>query len=128
LPIDNNPVENSIRPIAVGKKNWLFAGSEPAGAPSKIFQAAIALMCGARAGCAPYQESYRISGCSQMHHQFPGAGDPAGTAQGGMIGKLHIGHLCYFPTQRKSGTDDHFARIGTHCWTLCRVERQVTDA
>ena len=31
LPIDNNPVENSIRPIAIGKKNWLFAGSERAG-------------------------------------------------------------------------------------------------
>jgi hypothetical protein len=25
LPIDNNPVE-VIRPIATGKKNWLFAG------------------------------------------------------------------------------------------------------
>jgi transposase len=31
LPIDNNPVENVIRPIAIGKKNWLFAGSERAG-------------------------------------------------------------------------------------------------
>ena len=31
LPIDNNPVGNAIRPIAVGKKNWLFAGSERAG-------------------------------------------------------------------------------------------------
>jgi hypothetical protein len=31
LPIDNNSVENSIRPIAIGKKNWLFAGSERAG-------------------------------------------------------------------------------------------------
>lgn len=30
-PIDNNPVENTIRPIALGKKNWLFAGSERAG-------------------------------------------------------------------------------------------------
>ena len=30
-PIDNNPVENNIRPIAIGKKNWLFAGSERAG-------------------------------------------------------------------------------------------------
>ncbi len=28
LPIDNNPVENAIRPIAIGKKNWLFTGSE----------------------------------------------------------------------------------------------------
>ncbi len=31
LPIDNNPVENAVRPIALGKKNWLFAGSERAG-------------------------------------------------------------------------------------------------
>ena len=29
-PIDNNPLENNIRPIAIGRKNWLFAGSEPA--------------------------------------------------------------------------------------------------
>jgi hypothetical protein len=28
LPIDNNPVENTIRSIAPGKKNGLFAGSE----------------------------------------------------------------------------------------------------
>jgi transposase len=30
-PIDNNPVENAIRPIALGRRNWLFAGSETAG-------------------------------------------------------------------------------------------------
>ncbi len=30
LPIDNNPFENAIRPIAIGKKNWLFTGSERA--------------------------------------------------------------------------------------------------
>ena len=30
-PIDNNPVENAIRPIALGRKNWLHVGSEPAG-------------------------------------------------------------------------------------------------
>ena len=29
-PIDNNPIENAVRPIAVGRKNWLFAGSETA--------------------------------------------------------------------------------------------------
>jgi transposase len=27
LTLTNNPVENAIRPIAPGKKNWLFAGS-----------------------------------------------------------------------------------------------------
>jgi hypothetical protein len=29
--IDDNLVENSIRPVCVGKKNWLFFGSEEAG-------------------------------------------------------------------------------------------------
>ena len=27
LPLDNNLVENTIRPVALGRKNWLFAGS-----------------------------------------------------------------------------------------------------
>ena len=31
LPIDNNWAENQIRPIAIGRKNWLFAGSLRAG-------------------------------------------------------------------------------------------------
>lgn len=30
LHIDNNPVENTIRPIALGRKNYLFAGSHEA--------------------------------------------------------------------------------------------------
>jgi transposase len=31
IPIDNNWVENQIRPVALGRKNWLFAGSLRAG-------------------------------------------------------------------------------------------------
>ena len=31
LPIDNNSIENQIRPIAIGRNNWLFAGSLRAG-------------------------------------------------------------------------------------------------
>ena len=31
LPVDNNWIENQIRPIAVGRGNWLFAGSLRAG-------------------------------------------------------------------------------------------------
>ena len=38
LPIDNNPLENSIRPIAIGKKNGLFAGSERAGQRAAAIQ------------------------------------------------------------------------------------------
>ena len=33
---DNNLVENAIRPTAVGKKNWLFFGSEEAGQRSAV--------------------------------------------------------------------------------------------
>jgi hypothetical protein len=31
LEIDNNIAELAIRPIAIGRKNWLFAGSEAGG-------------------------------------------------------------------------------------------------
>lgn len=41
-PIDNNPVENAIRPIAIGKKNWLFAGSERAGYRAATIQSLFA--------------------------------------------------------------------------------------
>ena len=42
LPIDNNPVENMIRPIAVGKKNWMFTGSERAGRRAAAIQSLLA--------------------------------------------------------------------------------------
>ncbi|MCX8566575.1 MAG: Transposase [Glomeribacter sp. 1016415] len=42
LPIDNNPVENAIRPIALGKKNWLFTGSERAGCRAASIQSLLA--------------------------------------------------------------------------------------
>ena len=42
LPIDNNPVENVIRPIALGKKNWLFTGSERAGRRAAAIQSLLA--------------------------------------------------------------------------------------
>ncbi len=31
VPVDNNAVENAMRPIALGRKNWLFIGSQQAG-------------------------------------------------------------------------------------------------
>lgn len=31
VPIDNNAVENAIRPFVLGRKNWLFVGSKEAG-------------------------------------------------------------------------------------------------
>lgn len=31
LPIDNNAAERTVRPVVIGRKNWLFVGSEDAG-------------------------------------------------------------------------------------------------
>ena len=36
LPIDNNLAENAIRPVALGRKNWLFLGSEIGGETAAI--------------------------------------------------------------------------------------------
>ena len=41
LEIDNNGVENAIRPSAVGKKNWLFIGAKDAGRKSAILYSLI---------------------------------------------------------------------------------------
>ena len=37
LEIDNNLVENSIRPIAIGRKNYLFAGSHQSAQNAAMF-------------------------------------------------------------------------------------------
>jgi transposase len=42
LHLDNNPVENSIRPVAVGRKNYLFAGSHAAAQRAAMFYSLLA--------------------------------------------------------------------------------------
>ena len=42
LNIDNNPAENALRRIAVGRKNWLFAGSDRGGRTAAILFSFIA--------------------------------------------------------------------------------------
>jgi len=41
VEIDNNLVENAIRPTAIGKKNWLFIGAAEAGERSAIIYTVI---------------------------------------------------------------------------------------
>ncbi len=36
LPLDNNAAERALRPIAIGRKNWLFAGSVRGGEAAAI--------------------------------------------------------------------------------------------
>jgi hypothetical protein len=37
LEISNNAAENAIRPVTLGRKNWLFAGSDAGGERAAIF-------------------------------------------------------------------------------------------
>ena len=37
MPLDNNPMEQSIRPFTLGRRNWLFSGS-PRGAKASALQ------------------------------------------------------------------------------------------
>ena len=41
-PFDNNAVENAIRPVALGRKNWLFAGFRSAGQRAAAIMSLIA--------------------------------------------------------------------------------------
>ena len=53
IEIDNNLVENAIRPTALGKKNWLFFGDADAGERSAIIYSII--------------ESCRRKRCGALH-------------------------------------------------------------
>jgi transposase len=37
LELSNNAAENAIRPVALGRKNWLFAGSDSGGERAALF-------------------------------------------------------------------------------------------
>lgn len=52
IEIDNNAVENAVRPVALGRKNWLFAGSYEGGRRAAVLYSLIA-SCKA-AGADPY--------------------------------------------------------------------------
>ena len=41
VPIDNNAAENAIRPLVVGRKNWLFVGSQQAGERAAVVMSLI---------------------------------------------------------------------------------------
>src|SRR5580765_4192791 len=52
MEIDNNLVENAIRPTALGKKNWLFFGEADAGERGAILYTIVE--CCRRRGIEPY--------------------------------------------------------------------------
>jgi transposase len=80
VEIDNNEVENAIRPTAVGKKNWLFIGDAEAGERSAIvFTVIEACRAGGStrsttcAMCSPgCRHLGRRPSTGQTHQQSPG--------------------------------------------------------
>ena len=42
LNIDNNPAERALRRVAIGRKNWMFAGSDAGGATAAVLYSLIA--------------------------------------------------------------------------------------
>ena len=52
LPIDNNGAERSLRGVAVGRKNWLFFGSDGGGMTAAVWRSLMA-SC-QQAGVDPY--------------------------------------------------------------------------
>ena len=58
ISIDNNLAENSLRPIALGRKNWMFIGSEDSGEVFSIL-ASLTASC-KRLAVEPYAYFYDV--------------------------------------------------------------------
>jgi len=41
IGVDNNPAENAIRPLALGRQNWIFVGSQQAGERAAVLMSLI---------------------------------------------------------------------------------------
>lgn len=66
LEIDNNRIENAIRPLALGRKNYLFAGSHEAAQRTAIFYSLFA--CCAQHNINPYAYLVDVLHHIQQHH------------------------------------------------------------
>ena len=84
--IDNNLMENSLRPMALGRKNWLFFGSREAGQKSAVLFT-IVENC-RRQGTDPYTYLRDVFGnVGNITNQNAGDWTPAGwAARNGVVG------------------------------------------
>ena len=85
VKLDNNLIENAVRPSAIGKKNYLFIGSPDAGKRSAIIYSII-VSC-ERHGIDPLSYMRDVLGqmpklgknCKQVDHLIPSNWSPAVT-------------------------------------------------
>ena len=60
VAIDNNPAERALRPIGIGRKNWLFAGADTGVARQPPCPRATTILAGFQA--AEVGVSFNVSG------------------------------------------------------------------
>lgn len=65
FPIDNNAAEQAIRPVALGRNNWLFMGSEAGGRAAATYMTLLATC--KRAGVNPFDYFQDIFGRIMSH-------------------------------------------------------------
>lgn len=65
LPIDNNAAEQAIRPVALGRRNWLFMGSERGGKAAAVYMTILGTC--KRAGVNPSEYLEDVLGRIMSH-------------------------------------------------------------
>ena len=80
LQIDNNLIENAIRPSAIGKKNWLFIGHPKAGKRSAIIYS-IVVSCQRHGICPGKYLQTVLADQNLLRSQEPTGLTPAEIAQ-----------------------------------------------
>jgi hypothetical protein len=65
FPLDNNTAEQAIRPVALGRKNWLFMGSVRGGQAAAVYMTIMATC--KRAGVNPYEYLRDVLGRLMSH-------------------------------------------------------------
>ena len=79
--IDNNAAERAVKPVVLGRKYWMFAGSDAGG--ETLADATTVIETAKLSGCNP--EAYltdilsRINDHPNLTNSFPGTGSPAPT-------------------------------------------------
>jgi transposase len=68
--IDNNPVERALRPVVVGRKNYLFAGNEAGGKAAAVFYSLIESAKRHGLNVADYLEDVIRRFASHPHHRL----------------------------------------------------------
>jgi transposase len=73
IPIDNNGAERALRPLAVGRKNWLFVGHEEAGRKGAVLFSLVATCRAIGIEPRAYLRDVleRIATCSDVHQLTP---------------------------------------------------------